>query len=94
MSSAVGNDHLVLELAEGESAGIELFAARRDENALRSTVGAPSPPHHDDDHSRHDRQHGALDEMVTNWILSKKSYPLAPMAGEVLKIFFGGVLER
>jgi len=35
--------------------------------------------------------YGALDEMVTNWILSEKSYPLAPMAGEVLKIFFGGM---
>jgi TetR/AcrR family transcriptional regulator, fatty acid metabolism regulator protein len=35
--------------------------------------------------------YGALDEMVTNWILSKKTYPLAPMAEEVLKIFFGGV---
>lgn len=35
--------------------------------------------------------YGALDEMVTNWILSKKSYPLAPMADEVLKIFFRGV---
>ncbi|HEY0429434.1 MAG TPA: TetR/AcrR family transcriptional regulator [Pyrinomonadaceae bacterium] len=34
--------------------------------------------------------YGALDEMVTNWILSKKSYPLAPMAEEVLKVFFGG----
>ena len=38
--------------------------------------------------------YGALDEMVTNWILSKKSYPLVPMADEVLKIFFGGVLEK
>ncbi len=37
---------------------------------------------------------GALDEMVTNWILSKKPYPLAPIADEVLKIFFGGVLTR
>ena len=37
---------------------------------------------------------GALDEMVTNWILSKKRYPLAPMADEVLKIFFGGVLRK
>lgn len=36
--------------------------------------------------------YGALDEMVTNWILSKRSYPLAPMADEVLKIFFGGVM--
>ncbi|MGC2238837.1 MAG: TetR/AcrR family transcriptional regulator [Pyrinomonadaceae bacterium] len=38
--------------------------------------------------------YGALDEMVTNWILSKKSYPLAPMADEVLKVFFGGVLGK
>lgn len=38
--------------------------------------------------------YGALDEMVTNWILSKNSYPLAPMAQEVLKIFFGGVLTK
>jgi TetR/AcrR family fatty acid metabolism transcriptional regulator len=37
--------------------------------------------------------YGALDEMVTNWILSKKSYQLAPMADEVLKVFFGGVLK-
>ena len=29
--------------------------------------------------------YGALDEMVTNWILSKKPYPLAPMADEVLR---------
>ena len=35
--------------------------------------------------------YGALDEMVTNWILSKKPYPLAPMAGEVLNIFLGGL---
>ena len=36
--------------------------------------------------------YGSLDEMVTNWILSKKSYPLEPMAGEVLKIFLKGIL--
>lgn len=35
--------------------------------------------------------YGSLDEMVTNWILSNKSYPLEPMAGEVLKIFLGGM---
>ncbi|MDQ3324100.1 MAG: TetR family transcriptional regulator [Acidobacteriota bacterium] len=35
---------------------------------------------------------GALDEMVTNWILSKNHYPLAPIADEVLKVFFGGVI--
>jgi TetR/AcrR family fatty acid metabolism transcriptional regulator len=34
---------------------------------------------------------GALDEMVTNWILSDKKYELAPLANEVLKVFFGGV---
>ena len=38
--------------------------------------------------------YGALDEMVTNWILSQKSYPLAPVADEVLKVFFGGVDVR
>ncbi|MEO6052120.1 MAG: TetR/AcrR family transcriptional regulator [Pyrinomonadaceae bacterium] len=38
--------------------------------------------------------YGSLDEMVTNWVLSNKSYPLVPMAGEVLKIFFGGVLSK
>ncbi len=37
--------------------------------------------------------YGALDEMVTNWVLSKREYPLAPMADEVLKIFFGGVMK-
>jgi len=35
--------------------------------------------------------YGALDEMVTDWILSKRSYPLEPMADEVLKIFLKGV---
>jgi TetR/AcrR family fatty acid metabolism transcriptional regulator len=34
---------------------------------------------------------GALDEMATNWILSKRRYKLAPMADEVLDIFLGGV---
>ena len=38
--------------------------------------------------------YGALDEMVTNWILSGRNYPLAPMADEVLKVFFGGVLKQ
>jgi TetR/AcrR family fatty acid metabolism transcriptional regulator len=35
--------------------------------------------------------YGALDEMVTNWVLSSRAYPLAPMAGEVLKIFMDGM---
>lgn len=38
--------------------------------------------------------YGALDEMVTNWILSKKSYALEPMANTVIEVFFGGVLQR
>ncbi len=37
--------------------------------------------------------YGALDEMVTNWILSKRTYSLAPMADEVLKVFYGGVVK-
>ncbi|HEV3469828.1 MAG TPA: TetR/AcrR family transcriptional regulator [Pyrinomonadaceae bacterium] len=37
---------------------------------------------------------GALDEMATNWILSKRRYRLAPMADEVLSIFFDGVSTR
>lgn len=35
--------------------------------------------------------YGSLDEMVTNWILSKKHYPLAPMADEVMKVFLSGI---
>ncbi len=38
--------------------------------------------------------YGSLDEMVTNWILSKKSYPLAPMADEVMKVFVGGIRRQ
>jgi len=38
--------------------------------------------------------YGALDEMVTNWVLSKKKYELAPMAEEVLKTFFGGMAGK
>lgn len=34
---------------------------------------------------------GALDEMATNWILSKRRYKLAPMADQVLDIFLHGV---
>ena len=37
---------------------------------------------------------GALDEMATNWILSKRRYKLAPMADAVLEIFFEGVTAR
>jgi TetR/AcrR family fatty acid metabolism transcriptional regulator len=38
--------------------------------------------------------YGSLDEMVTNWILSKKPYPLRPMAQEVLKVFLKGVSAK
>jgi len=37
---------------------------------------------------------GALDEMVTNWILSKKNYPLVPVSETVISVFFNGVLNR
>jgi len=38
--------------------------------------------------------YGSLDEMVTNWVLSKRSYALAPLAAEVLKIFVAGILAK
>lgn len=34
---------------------------------------------------------GALDEMATNWIISKRNYKLEPMADMVMDIFFKGV---
>jgi TetR/AcrR family fatty acid metabolism transcriptional regulator len=34
---------------------------------------------------------GALDEMATNWIISKRNYQLEPMADLVLEVFFNGV---
>ena len=34
---------------------------------------------------------GALDEMATNWILSKRRYKLAPVADQVLDIVLNGV---
>lgn len=38
--------------------------------------------------------YGSLDEMVTNWILSDKKYPLTPLALEVMKIFLGGMQTK
>ena len=35
--------------------------------------------------------YGSLDEMVTNWVLSKKSYSLTPVADAVLKVFLRGI---
>lgn len=37
---------------------------------------------------------GALDEMATNWILSKRRYKLGPMADPVLDIFLNGVSAK
>jgi TetR/AcrR family fatty acid metabolism transcriptional regulator len=37
---------------------------------------------------------GALDEMATNWILSKRRYKLGPMADQVLDIFLNGVTAK
>jgi TetR/AcrR family fatty acid metabolism transcriptional regulator len=34
---------------------------------------------------------GALDEMATNWIISKRSYKLEPMADAVMDVFLNGV---
>ena len=38
--------------------------------------------------------YGALDEMATNWILSKRDYQLAPLADTIMDIFFGGILQK
>ena len=38
--------------------------------------------------------YGCLDEMVTNWILSEKNYPLPPKADAVVKLLFGGMLSK
>ncbi len=38
--------------------------------------------------------YGALDEMVTNWILSEQSYQLAPMADDVMNVFLGGMFKQ
>jgi TetR/AcrR family fatty acid metabolism transcriptional regulator len=37
---------------------------------------------------------GALDEMATNWILSKRRYKLSPLADQVLVIFLNGVMAE
>ncbi|HLR04892.1 MAG TPA: TetR/AcrR family transcriptional regulator [Pyrinomonadaceae bacterium] len=37
---------------------------------------------------------GALDEMATNWIISKRSYKLEPMAEVVMDVFLNGVSAR
>src|SRR5438309_4132476 len=37
---------------------------------------------------------GALDEMATNWIISKRSYKLEPMAEIVMDVFLSGVSKQ
>jgi len=37
---------------------------------------------------------GALDEMATNWIISKRSYNLEPMAEVVMDVFLNGVSAK
>jgi TetR/AcrR family fatty acid metabolism transcriptional regulator len=37
---------------------------------------------------------GALDEMATNWIISKRNYKLAPMAEVVMDVFLNGVSDQ
>src|SRR5436853_2141837 len=36
---------------------------------------------------------GALDEMATNWIISKRNYKLEPMADVVMDVFLNGVSD-
>lgn len=73
--SAAGFAEYLDIIRETIDAGQEIGTFRRD---VKSVVAAKM-------------LYGALDEMVTNWILSKKTYPLAPLAGEVLKVFLGGL---
>jgi len=37
---------------------------------------------------------GALDEMATNWIISKRNYQLEPMADVVMDVFLSGVTTK
>jgi len=37
---------------------------------------------------------GALDEMVTSWILGRKDYDLAQLADPVVELFLNGVAPR
>src|SRR5262249_21762807 len=37
---------------------------------------------------------GALDEMATNWIISKRNYELEPMADIVMDVFLNGVTRQ
>lgn len=38
--------------------------------------------------------YGSLDEMVTNWVLSNKRFPLTQMADDVMELFLGGIASR
>ncbi len=37
---------------------------------------------------------GALDEMVTNWVLTRRRYSLTAMADQIVDIIFNGITER
>ena len=37
---------------------------------------------------------GALDEMATNWILSRRKYTLASEADAIVELFVGGLAQR
>ncbi len=37
---------------------------------------------------------GALDEMATNWMLSRRTYPLEDEADTVIDLFLNGVVSR
>jgi TetR/AcrR family fatty acid metabolism transcriptional regulator len=60
----------------------ETIAAGQQAGALRETVSATTASK---------VFFGALDEMATNWIISKRKYALAPLATEVVDLFVNGV---
>jgi TetR/AcrR family transcriptional regulator, fatty acid metabolism regulator protein len=60
----------------------ETIAAGQQAGRLRSTVSATTATK---------VFFGALDEMATNWIISKRRYALAPLAVEVVDLFVNGV---
>src|SRR5262245_13907591 len=60
----------------------ETIAAGQQAGVLRDTVSATTASK---------VFFGALDEMATNWIISKRKYALAPLATEVVDLFVNGV---
>jgi TetR/AcrR family fatty acid metabolism transcriptional regulator len=62
----------------------ETIAAGQQDGTLRADVSATTATK---------MFFGALDEMATNWIISKRKYALAPLAAEVVDLFVNGVVN-